>query len=176
MVAHDHVAGLLATEGVAGDLHRLEHVAVADLGLAHPDAGGAHGLHEAEVAHHGRDDGVLGEPALLVQREREDREELVAVDDVALGVDRQAAVGVAVEREADVGAVLEDGRLQRLRWVEPQFSLMLRPSGSAWIALTSAPASSSARGPASEAAPSAQSRTTLSPTSGWSIELTRWAA
>jgi hypothetical protein len=33
VVAHDHVAGLLAAERVAAGLHRLEHVAVADLGL-----------------------------------------------------------------------------------------------------------------------------------------------
>ena len=69
--------------------------------------------------------------------ERQDRQDLVAVDDVAVVVDGQAAVGVAVEREADVGAVLEHGRAAaRSRWVEPQPSLMLRPSGSAWIAIT----------------------------------------
>ena len=69
-------------------------------------------------------------------------------------VDGQAAVGVAVEREARVGAVLERRpSAARSRWVEPQPSLMLSPSGSAWIATTSAPASRSARGPASEAAP-----------------------
>ena len=112
VVAHDHVAGLLTTEGVAGDLHRLEHVAVADLGLAHPDAGPLHGLHEAEVAHHGGHDRVLDEPALVAQREGEHGEQLVAVDDGALVVDREAAVGVAVEGEADVGAVLQHRGLQ----------------------------------------------------------------
>ncbi len=44
---------------------------------------------------------------------RQDRQDLVAVDVVALVVDRQAAVGVAVEGEAGVGAVLEDRLLQR---------------------------------------------------------------
>ena len=53
---------------------------------------------------------------------------------------------------------------------------MFRPSGDAWIAITFAPASSSARGPTSCAAPSAQSRTTVRPASGWSIDRTRWAA
>ena len=42
---------------------------------------------------------------------------------------------------------------------------MFSPSGSAQIATTSAPASRSASGPASEAAPWAQSRTTLMPAS-----------
>ena len=43
-----------------------------------------------------------------------DREDLVSVDDLAGVVDREAPVGVPVEREADVGAVLEDGLLQDL--------------------------------------------------------------
>ena len=41
----------------------------------------------------------------------------------------QAAVGVAVVGNAEVGAVLDHGRLERPRWVEPTPSLMLRPSG-----------------------------------------------
>ena len=110
VAAHDHVAGLLAAEGVAEGLHRLEDVAVADLGLPHADALGAHRLDEAEVAHHRGHDGVGLQGARVAHREGEHREELVAVDDVALVVDRQAPVGVAVEREADVGAVLERPR------------------------------------------------------------------
>ena len=53
---------------------------------------------------------------------------------------------------------------------------MFSPSGSAQIATTSAPASRSARGPASQAAPWAQSRTTLMPSRGWLIVETRCAA
>ena len=49
----------------------------------------------------------------LGQAEGEDREQLVAVDVVALVVDGQAAVRVAVEGDADVGPVLDHGRLQR---------------------------------------------------------------
>ena len=112
-MAHDHVAGLLAAQRVAGHLHRLEHVAVADLGLADPDTGGLHRLHEAEVAHHGRDHGVLDQVAALGHRQRQDRQDLVAVDVVALVVDREAPVGVAVEGEAGVRAVLEHGGLER---------------------------------------------------------------
>ena len=47
--------------------------------------------------------------------EGEDREDLVAVDDLALVVDGQAPVGVAVEGEPDVGAVLDHGLLERAR-------------------------------------------------------------
>ncbi len=45
-------------------------------------------------------------------RQREDRHDLVAVDHRAGGVDRQAAVGVAVVGDAEVGAVLDDGGLE----------------------------------------------------------------
>ena len=47
-----------------------------------------------------------------------------------VGVDGQAAVGVTVERDAEVGAVLATtAERSESMWVEPQFSLMLMPSG-----------------------------------------------
>ena len=61
---------------------------------------------EAEIGHHGRDHGRLGEPAVLHPALRDHGEQLVAVDQVALLVDDHDAVGVAVERDADVGAHL----------------------------------------------------------------------
>jgi hypothetical protein len=44
--------------------------------------------------------------ALVARGQREDGENLVAVDDVAPGVDGEAPVGVTVERESRIGAVL----------------------------------------------------------------------
>ena len=83
VAAHDHVAGLLPAEGEAGELHRLEHVAVTHLGLAYADPGGLHRLDEAEVAHHGGHDGVVVQLTGLPHRQREDRQDLVTVDDLA---------------------------------------------------------------------------------------------
>ena len=114
MPAHDHVARLLAAEHEARGAHLLEHVAVADLGGGHGDAGGLHGLHEAEVAHHGRHDRVVDQRAGLAPGQRQDRQHLVAVDHVTAGVDGQHPVGVAVEGEARVGTVLEHRLAQRL--------------------------------------------------------------
>ena len=113
VLAHDHVARLLAAQREAGGPHRLEDVAVADLGLVHVQARGRHGLDEAEVAHHGGDHGVAGQGAALGHRQRQHGEDLVAVDDLPRVVDGQAAVGVAVEGDAGVGAVRDDGGLQR---------------------------------------------------------------
>ena len=59
---------------------------------------------------------------------------------VAGAVDGQHAVAVAVEREADVVAAVDDGLAPaRSTWVEPQPSLMLRPSGASLSAVTVAP-------------------------------------
>ena len=55
----------------------------------------------------------------VTHRQREDGEDLVAVDDLAGRVDGQATVGVAVEGEPDVGAVLEHGLLQHVEVGRP---------------------------------------------------------
>ena len=100
----------------------------------------AHGVAEPEVGHHGDDDGVVGEPSLLVQVEGADGDDVVAVHDAAVGVDRREPVGVAVEGQAHVGAVAHDGLACRASgWFDPQSALMFTPSGSACSTVTCAP-------------------------------------
>ena len=72
---------------------------------------------EAEIGHHGRDDAGLREAAVGLPAFRDHRQQLVAVDDVAALVDDEHAVGVAVERDADIGAHLAHlaGRAPRAR-------------------------------------------------------------
>ncbi len=114
VLAHDHVAGLLPTEGVAAGAHRLEHVAVADGGLQHADPVGLAGpatrprllITVATRVSSTRC------PDSCIASARIDHQ-LVAVDDRTGVVDGQAAVGVAVDREAGVGAVRDDGLLER---------------------------------------------------------------
>ena len=51
-----------------------------------------------------------------------------------VGVDGDDAVGVTVEGQADVGAALATTACcSGAGWVDPQRSLMLVPSGSAWM-------------------------------------------
>ena len=59
----------------------LQHVAVADRGGAHGDPRLAHRQVQPEVAHHRGDEGVVGELARVAHGQREDRHDLVAVDD-----------------------------------------------------------------------------------------------
>ena len=92
----DHVAGLLAAERRAGRQHPLEHVAVADVGhldrdaVLAPSRGGSRGSSSRCTT-------TRVDAAARCGDRRDDR---VAVHRPAAGVDREAAVGVAVERDA----------------------------------------------------------------------------
>ena len=100
---------------------------------------------EAEVRHLRDRDEVDAEV------EREDRDDPVAVDDLAALVDREHAVAVAVEGDPEVEAAARDDRpLQRAVSVAPQPTLMFVPSGSLPIACTVAPSRSNARGASPE--------------------------
>ena len=94
----DHVARLLAAEHAALAPERLEHVAVADVGRDDADPALGHQLVEAVVRHLRDRDEVDAEV------EREDRDDAVAVDELAALVDREHAVAVAVERDPEVEA------------------------------------------------------------------------
>ena len=59
---------------------------------------------EPEIGHHGGDDAGLLQAAVFLPAFGDDGEQLVAVDDMAALVDDQHAVGVAIERDADIGA------------------------------------------------------------------------
>ena len=96
--------------------------------------------------------------------ERGDREDLVAVDELALFVDRDDPVGVAVEREARRSPARPGPLAARSSgWVEPQSALMFAPSGDASSTSTVAPSARSAVGATRNAAPFPQSSTTCNP-------------
>ena len=120
---------------------------------------------EAEVAHHGGHHGVLGQRERSFSATGTDGQDLVAVHHRAGGVDGQAPVGVAVQRDAEVGAVLEDVVAREPMWVEPTPSLMFSPSGSPATTTTSAPARRNSSPATEDAAPLAQSTTTFRPAS-----------
>ena len=100
------MAGLLAAEIVAVLAHVLEHVAVADRGAHELQPEAAEIALEAEIGHDGGDDAGLRQAPVLAPGARDDGHELVAVDELPLLVDDEDAVGVAVERDADIGAEL----------------------------------------------------------------------
>ena len=103
---------------------------------------------EPEVGHHRRDQpAARAAGPRRAQPLRDQRHHLVAVDDLALLVDDDQPVGVAVERDADVGARSRPpSRYSVCGAVEPTPSLMFVPLGVTPIATTSAPSSHSAEG------------------------------
>src|SRR5262249_60838176 len=61
-----------------------------------------------EIGHHRGDDAAAGKASAPQPGFGDDRHELIAVDHLTLLVDNDHAVGVAVERNADIGAHLID--------------------------------------------------------------------
>ena len=110
---HD-VSRLLPADREVVNRHRRDHVAVAHRGLDDADTCGRQRAAQAEVRHHRDRDRVVAQHPALVPVERGHHHDLVAVDQVAVLVDREDAVGVAVEREAELRASLTNRGLQRL--------------------------------------------------------------
>ena len=104
---HD-VARLLAADIVAMLPHMLDHVAVAHRRALQAEAELLQIALEPEIGHDRGDDAAAGEPPAPEPDFGDDRHELIAVDHVALLVDDHHAVGVAVERDADIGAHFVD--------------------------------------------------------------------
>ena len=108
------MAGLLTAQRESVLSHRLQHVAIAHPSLLDLDAVLAHRDDQPEVAHDGGDQGVVVQLALLLEIQCQDRHDVVAVHDGTGRVHGQAAVGVAVQCDTQVGAVLDNRRLQSL--------------------------------------------------------------
>ena len=123
MIQEEDVAGLLAAEVQSVPHHGLDHVAIADGRAQEIATEIAQGDLETEVGHHGRDHRALDEGVGAQQFAGRDREDLVAVHDRPLLVDEQAAVGVAVERDADVRAPFAHPRLQILGVERPAIAI-----------------------------------------------------
>ena len=103
------MTGLLAAQRVLALEHPLEDVAVAHRGLLDADALLLHRQAQAQVRHDGHDQGVVRQRPLLLHAQRQDAHDLVAVDLAAQRVNRQAAVRVAIEGDAQIRLVLDDG-------------------------------------------------------------------
>ena len=70
---------------------------------------------EADVAHHGRHDGIAGKASFALHLTRAHQQHRVAVHDVAALVDEDRAIAVAVKRDAHLALLLQHHLLQRLR-------------------------------------------------------------
>ena len=112
------MAGLLAAEVFLLCPHGFRDVAVPDLGAAEGQAEAGKEALQAEIGHDGGDDAAAGEAAGKMHVARDQAEDLVAVDDFAAFIGEDDAVGIAVERDADIGAMFQHGGAEvfRRRW------------------------------------------------------------
>ena len=104
-VRPDQVAGRLAAEKGAAPLHLLDDVPVADGRAEQRDAERRQRPFEPVVRHDRPDDGGRL-PPLADELVRPEVEDVVAVEEPPRAVGEDDPVGVAVEREAEVGACL----------------------------------------------------------------------
>jgi hypothetical protein len=105
VVQVDEVPGLLAPEVEPALEHRLEHVAVPDLGLHDLDPEPVHRPLEAQVRHDGGGDRVVLERAVVVAVAGQHGQDHVAVDLRPLVGGGDQPVRVAVVADAGVRAV-----------------------------------------------------------------------
>ena len=115
VLQEDDVAGLFAADDGAIREHALQNVAVTHGGLNHFEALLLHSDGEAKVAHDGRDDLGVGELAAGGEVRTADSQDVVTVDLIALAVDEQHAVGVAVVGQADIGVGAQHELAQGLK-------------------------------------------------------------
>ena len=109
------MAGLLAAQVVATFAHRFHDVAVAHIGLDDLAARFAQCYVQPHVAHDGCHQGLLFEKFALEHVAGADGHDVVAVHLVAEFIADDDPVGVSVQGDADIGAMLFD-RFTDHRW------------------------------------------------------------
>ncbi len=114
-IAHDDVAALLAPQVEVLLAHGGQHVLIAHPGADGLAAGRGDGGLQPGVAHDGGRQCFFGQGAGGQLFQGENGHDVVAVNERALFVAQQDAVGVAVVGQADVGLVLADQAAEVLR-------------------------------------------------------------
>src|SRR5690606_32487772 len=107
--AHDVAARLAAEFGAVG-AHALDDVAVSHRGAHHAAACRGHGDVDAQIALHGHDKLVHREFATPQRVDRQQRQDFVAVEHLAIFVAEDAPVAIAVVRDPDASAGFADAR------------------------------------------------------------------
>src|SRR5690606_19142453 len=108
VIEEDQVAALLAAEVEPSLPHRLDDVTIADRATDELAAVALEGALEAEVAHDRGHERALLQARLAEHLSGAEGHDGVPVDRLAALVDDDEAIGVSVERDAEIGAVLAD--------------------------------------------------------------------
>ena len=108
VVEEDQVSGLFSAEVDLLFLHAFDDIAVSDRGDFHLDPRFFHGCDKPHVAHAGDRDGIGCQFTFRLVVEGAESDDAVSVDHIAVGIGEDDAVGVAVERDADVRLMFPD--------------------------------------------------------------------
>ena len=103
------MAGLLAAEAVAAPLHLLVDVFIADLGLLIGNPLSLQCFVESEIRHNRGHDAIVCQFAALLHVLAADIEDAVAVHQLAVLIDRKAAVRIAVKGKTEITVLPLDG-------------------------------------------------------------------
>ena len=114
-IAEDKVTALFAAEIKILRNHFLNHVAIAHFSANDFAAVGGERFVQSEVTHFGRDQRVVAELIRFQKIERGDSKNFIAINDFAVFVAEQHAVGVAIMSDADIGASEFDDALNFVR-------------------------------------------------------------
>ena len=110
MVSHDNVSRLFAAQIEPAFTHTLDDIAIPDRGPLEPQPLALQKVFKAKVAHHGGDQGIIGQPVFGRPSGRHESHELIPVTDLASLVDQDHAVRVTVQTNAHMGTVLHHRR------------------------------------------------------------------
>ena len=127
--------------------HLFQHISVTHLGADQLQMLACQIAFKAEVRHHRRDNAITAQQTVAAHRCRQQCHNLVAVDHPTLFVDHDQPVGIAIQRNANIGHLpATTVSCNVAGWVDPIRSLIFLPLGLTPIAVTFAPNSQIAAG------------------------------
>ena len=95
---------LFAAEVAAEGAHLLDHIAITDRGAVQPKPPPGKAALQSEIGHDRGDQRAARQPLATCQVCRDQRHQLIAIEDRAAFVGDDQPVGIAVERDAEIGA------------------------------------------------------------------------
>ena len=108
MIGKDDVSRLFATDVEAVLAHVIDDVAIPDLGPLQGQVEIGEEAFEPQVGHHRGDDAAADQFVVGRPLTRHQGHDLIAIDERALFIGNNHPIGIAVEGDADVGAVGDD--------------------------------------------------------------------
>jgi hypothetical protein len=130
MVEKDHMPRLFTTDIDTMLAHFFENIAVTDFGTHQFQMLAFQIALKPKVGHHRRNNTVARKFARAAHRSSEQSHDLVTVDYLAMFIDNDQSVGIAVKRNANIRAAETTVSCKVATCVDPTLSLMFLPFGS----------------------------------------------